>query len=124
MVLTTVAASGESSEPAPKFGFTCGDTIDFGKFDSGCKREGELYFVNSGTAPLIVSGVFTDCGCTAASFPKGEIAPGDTASIVVRFNPEGRSPGNFKKAVRIMTNSGEGIVIGYVKGVIKRKYVE
>ncbi len=57
------------------------------------------------------------CGCTQPDYPRDPVAPGDTASIAVVYNPEGR-PGRFRKTISVETTAGktrltiEGVVIG------------
>lgn len=61
---------------------------------------GELRFVNNSGTPVSVTAVHTSCGCTTASVPRDEIAPGDTAAIIVKYDPTGR-PGKFEKKVSV-----------------------
>lgn len=74
---------------------------DFGAFkeDDG-KVTCRFRFVNTGTAPVTVRAARASCGCTAPSFTKTPVQPGDTGTVTVRFNPIGR-PGRFSKSVAI-----------------------
>ena len=58
------------------------DTLrhDFGTFS---EKDGEQHcsfqFTNVGNAPLIINQAFASCGCTAPSYTKDPVQPGDTA---------------------------------------------
>lgn len=102
---------------------------DFGAIaEADGVAQGQLRFVNIGDTPIAVTGVHTSCGCTTASLPKDEIAPGDTASIAVNYDPTGR-PGKFEKKVTVTFSDGlpkaslriHGVVIGTTK-TLQRRY--
>ena len=63
-----------------------------------------MRLVNTGTEPLIIVKAQAGCGCTAITFPESEIAPGDTATVSITYNPSGR-PGQFTKQAIIFTNT-------------------
>ena len=44
---------------------------------------GVLLLVNGAGGPLRIDNVRTDCGCTAAEWPRGSAAPGDTLRVPV-----------------------------------------
>ncbi len=62
--------------------------------------EGSAKFINRGGEPTFISRVRPSCGCTAASFTTGMIAPGDTATVSFSYNPLGR-PGSFEKTIKV-----------------------
>ena len=68
-------------------------------------RSHSFVLTNTGTAPLLIAKVYSDCGCTTAEHPEAPVMPGDTARIVVTFNPAGRSAGYFTKLVRVRSNA-------------------
>lgn len=74
---------------------------DFGAFreDDG-KVTCRFRFVNTGREAVSIRAARASCGCTAPSFTKAPVAPGDTGTVTVRFNPTGR-PGRFSKSVAI-----------------------
>ncbi len=98
------------------------DEIDMGSFEATEIREGCVTIRNDGDKPLTIVRVTTDCGCTVPTYPRGEIMPGDTATIKVRFDGKGREPGNFKKVVRINSKYDDGRLrsLLFVKGKILR----
>lgn len=76
-------------------------SFDFGTIhEEEGPRSGEFKFVNRGDSPLAISQVRTSCGCTQASYPKGPVAPGDTALISFSYDPS-RRPGRFEKSIRV-----------------------
>lgn len=62
-----------------------------------------MRMVNTGDSALIITHVRTSCGCTASDYDKSPIAPGDTTSIRITFDPAAR-PGEFVKNVFVYTN--------------------
>ena len=82
-----------------------GITHNFGAFDESQGAVScDFRFVNSGDAPLTVLAARASCGCTQPLFPSEAVAPGDTASIAVAYNPAGR-PGRFRKTISVETNA-------------------
>ena len=45
---------------------------------------------NDTSAPFAIANVKTSCGCTYASFSRRQLAKGDTAHVVLTYNPRGR----------------------------------
>lgn len=73
---------------------------------------------NIGKETFVVLGAAGKCGCTTAEYPQKEISPGDTASVVVKFNPTGRS-GTFKQRVTVLLSSPSRHNTLFIKGVIE-----
>ena len=89
------------AQPEIKFENT---TYDFGKIkEEGGKVTGKFIFTNVGDQPLELTNVRPGCGCTAANYTKGAIAPGEKGFIEATYNPYNR-PGNFNKNIRVTTN--------------------
>ncbi len=121
------AAGGNDGEKkrvdGPFLQFIGGDLV-LGIIDPDGSAEGEMAFVNTGTKPLWITDVFAQCGCTLVTYPEEGIAPLDTARIRVLFKAHGRSPGKFKKVVRVRSNAVNPREFFYVKGVIRRVEVK
>lgn len=107
-------------------------TYDFGKIhEEGGKVTGKFEFTNVGNEPLELTSVRPGCGCTAANYTKGQIAPGQKGYIEATYNPYNR-PGYFNKNIRVTTNEPEYIEDSkaaphmiFIKGeVIKRPATE
>ena len=72
---------------------------------------------NAGHEPFTILGSSATCGCTTASHTAGTVAPGDTASVSVEFNPHGRR-GRFHQRVAVTTSSASKINYLFVKGSV------
>lgn len=74
---------------------------DFGAFaESDGPVSCRFYLVNTGDEPVAIVAARASCGCTAPQYPRGSIAPGDTAAVTVTYDPAGR-PGHFRKYVAV-----------------------
>lgn len=62
-----------------------------------------MRMVNTGDSALFITHVRTSCGCTASDYDKDPIAPGDTTTIRITYDPTAR-PGEFVKNVFVYTN--------------------
>jgi len=99
--LAVVTAVCCVAQPEIKFENT---TYDFGKIkEEGGKVTGKFVFTNVGNEPLELTNVRPGCGCTAANYTKGAIAPGEQGYIEATYNPYNR-PGAFNKNIRVTTN--------------------
>jgi len=101
LLLAVVAVFFCYAQPEIKFENT---TYDFGKIhEEGGKVTGKFVFTNVGNEPLELLNVRPGCGCTAANYSKGAIAPGEQGYIEATYNPYNR-PGAFNKNIRVTTN--------------------
>ncbi|MFY0627513.1 MAG: DUF1573 domain-containing protein [Reichenbachiella sp.] len=96
-------ASQEFIPPGPHIAFS-NPSYDFGDINQGDKVEYTFEFVNDGDQPVIISNVMTTCGCTASSWPREPIAPGESSKIDVTFNSAGKI-GHQNKVITIMSNA-------------------
>ena len=71
---------------------------DFGDIIQGDKVEHSFKFTNSGKEPLVISRIVTTCGCTAPTWSKEPIKPGESGKIKIVFNSTGKI-GRQKRAV-------------------------
>ncbi len=94
---------------------------DFGKINEADGRVSVVFeFKNEGMAPLVLSNVRASCGCTTPTWTKEPVEPGQTGSITVTYNPNGR-PGRFQKTVTITSNASEPTKKVYIKGEVLPK---
>lgn len=101
LLLAVVASIICVAQPEIRFENT---TYDFGKIkEEGGKVTGRFVFTNVGNEPLELLNVRPGCGCTAANYSKGPIAPGEQGYIEATYNPYNR-PGAFNKNIRVTTN--------------------
>ncbi len=101
LLLLAVAFVFSYAQPEIKFE---SNTYDFGKIkEEGGKVTGRFNFTNVGNQPLELVSVRPGCGCTAANYTHGQIAPGESGYIEATYNPYNR-PGAFTKNIRVTTN--------------------
>lgn len=113
MALAAVAMMGQD----PVITFTKTEH-DFGKINEADGRVSTVFeFKNEGMSPLILSNVRASCGCTTPTWTKEPVEPGQTGSITVTYNPNGR-PGRFQKTVTITSNATEPTKRVYIKGEV------
>lgn len=96
-----------------------GTVYDFGKIkEADGAATHRFVFRNTGGEPFVVLGAVGRCGCTTATYSEAEVAPGDTASVVVRFDPAKRS-GAFKQRVTVLLSGPSGHNSLFVKGEVE-----
>jgi len=81
------------------------DTIhDFGTLQEGEIAEYTFKYKNTGTAPLKIKNIITDCGCTVPEYDKNPVLPGKKAKIKVTFDSQGFR-NNIYKTITVKTNA-------------------
>lgn len=68
----------------------------------------EFEYTNDGTAPLVIVRTQTTCSCVKVSYSKRPLAPGETATLRVVYEPHKNEPGSFSKVIQIFSNSVTG----------------
>ena len=106
LIALLISVTAFAKEKAPKIVFEK-TTYEYGNIkeadgDASC----EFKFTNEGDAPLIITRASSSCGCTAPTYPKEPIAPGESGVIGVTYHAKGR-PGGFSKNITIYTNVPE-----------------
>ncbi len=102
-VLSQDAPVFEEPQNGPKIMFSEA-SFDFGEITQGDIVKHVFTFENTGNEPLILSDVRTTCGCTAPSWPREPIPPGESAEMTVQFNSRGKI-GVQNKVVTILSNA-------------------
>lgn len=77
--------------------------INWGRIYLGEKKEHTFILHNKGDSPLIITGVHSSCGCTAAMISNKTIPPGKQAKLQVRFNSK-NFRGHIVKQVWVKSN--------------------
>lgn len=102
--------------------------IEFQKkeFDFGTLKEGEIVectftFKNIGTAPLKITSVDADCGCTVPQYSTDEILPGKEGQIKTIFNSDGFR-NNIFKTIDVETNADSIITELTISAFIESKF--
>ncbi len=77
---------------------------DFGRIlDTEVLRYG-FSFRNTGDVPLLIEEVTGTCGCTSPFWTKEPVAPGESGTIEVTYNPEGKS-GRERQPITVIANT-------------------
>jgi hypothetical protein len=93
---------------------------DYGTIFEGDPGECEFVFKNAGKEPLVLSNVYSSCGCTIPSWPKDPIMPGKSSSIKVKYNTTRQ--GGINKTITVLSNSGENKQVELrITGNVKKK---
>ncbi|HEX9188383.1 MAG TPA: DUF1573 domain-containing protein, partial [Vicinamibacteria bacterium] len=79
------AGTGENAPPAPRIRVEP-ESFDFGKARPGKVLRKEFTIRNFGDAPLVIEGVRTTCGCTAALSDESRVPPGGATALRVSFD--------------------------------------
>lgn len=105
LILVAIIPAGLYAQTgnAPEFSFE-ESKHDFGDITQGDLVEHIFEFTNVGEAPLIISNVITTCGCTAPTWPKDPVKPGEKGKIKIAFNSSGKI-GRQNKVVTIISNT-------------------
>ncbi|MCC5943963.1 MAG: DUF1573 domain-containing protein [Bernardetiaceae bacterium] len=77
---------------------------DFGEIKQGESVTRIFKFENTGAYPLVISQVRTTCGCTAPTWPREPIAPGEKSEITIVFNSRGKM-GKQRKTITVISNA-------------------
>ncbi|MGN0224219.1 MAG: DUF1573 domain-containing protein [Muribaculaceae bacterium] len=101
---------------------------DFGAIEEDSGRvECRFVLYNDTEEAMAIVSARTTCGCTLSDYPREAFAPGDSAVVMVTFDPAGR-PGHFTKYISVETTGTPsktrlaitGTVIGSVATVAQR----
>jgi hypothetical protein len=90
---------------------------DFGQIVSGERISYAFRFTNTGTEPLLITGIRSGCGCTVGEYPKEPILPKKSGRVQVVFNSSGRR-GFQAEIVRVFTNADEDVITLRIQGEV------
>ncbi len=76
---------------------------DFGNIREGEVVEWDLDYHNIGEGNIVIQSAFATCGCTVPEYSREPLAPGDTASLKIKFD-SAEKQGHVEKVVTIETN--------------------
>ncbi|WP_233268655.1 DUF1573 domain-containing protein [Cellulophaga sp. L1A9] len=92
-------------------------TYNFGTIKEGDVVEHTFNFTNTGDSALVITDAKASCGCTVPSFSSEEIAPGESGTILVKFDSSNKS-GSQSKTVTITSNTENEVERLYIEGTI------
>ena len=113
----TKAPNEKKDVNGPKMEFET-SVMDYGLIEHNADGKREFVLTNTGNAPLIISNAKGSCGCTVPTWPKAPIAPGESASIGVKYATN--RIGKFTKTITLTTNAPEKTKILTIKGEVKK----
>jgi hypothetical protein len=116
VLASSFAFAQEANTNAAQISFTQ-ETIDYGNIKKDANGEREFTFKNTGKEPLIITNCVGSCGCTVPVWPKTPIAPGEKASIKVKYDT--RRVGRFQKTVTVTSNAGTPTKVLTIKGNVE-----
>lgn len=112
-----VAFNSAMAQGTPKIVFEK-QSHDFGSFkESDGVQKTTFTFTNKGESPLVLSNVRASCGCTTPKWTREPVAPGESGSIDVSYNPKNR-PGSFNKSVTVSSNAENRTVVLRINGQV------
>jgi len=100
-LLFALPMSAQNAGNGPKISFEK-EVHDYGAIAQNSDGHCTFVFTNTGDEPLIISNAKGSCQCTVPDWPKQPIAPGESASIKVKYNTARVGPIN--KSVTLTTN--------------------
>ncbi len=116
---TTEKAEKSKKSKSPEIEFESLE-YDYGTIYEGADGTSEFVFKNTGKEPLILSNVYTSCGCTVPTWPKEPIMPGKTSSIIVKYQTSRVGP--ISKIITVLSNAETLPRVELrIKGTIKPK---
>ncbi len=92
------------------------DVVDYGEIAKGSDGVRAFEFTNTGTAPLIISRVYSSCGCTIPKKPEKPIQPGETGEIQVKYDTKRVGP--IRKTITVYSNADTPTVALKIKGKV------
>lgn len=99
------------------------ETIKYGKIAKGSNGKRVFTFTNIGDAPLVISNIQSDCGCTVPKKPEKPIMPGEKGKIEVVYNTN--KAGGFSKIITIFSNAKSSRKTLKIRGYVdKNKQLE
>ena len=113
----TTAPTEKKAVNGPKMEFET-SVMDYGLIEHNSDGKREFVLTNTGNTPLIISNAKGSCGCTVPTWPKAPIAPGESASIGVKYDT--KRIGKFTKTITLTTNAPEKTKILTIKGEVKK----
>jgi len=98
------AASGADDEPAAAPSIRVEpESFDFGRAQPGKTLRKDFTIRNFGDAALVIEGVSTTCGCTAALAAQSRVEPGGRSALRVTFETR-RYSGKVERQVLVRSN--------------------
>lgn len=105
--------NAQDAKPQIKFE---SEVIDYGEIAKGSNGVRQFKFTNTGDAPLVISRVYSSCGCTIPKKPEKPVAPGATGVIEVKYDTKRVGP--IRKTITVYSNAAEATKAIKIKGTV------
>jgi len=92
------------------------EVVDYGEIAKGSDGVRQFKFTNTGDAPLVISKVYSSCGCTIPKKPEEPVAPGKTGVIEVKYDTKRVGP--IRKTITVYSNAEEATKAIKIKGTV------
>jgi hypothetical protein len=93
--------------------------INFGEIEMGSMKTIQVAFTNTGGKTLVLSDVYTTCGCTTVDWPRDPFLPGKSGIIKITYNPTETGP--FNKTISVYTNAQNASEVIQIEGIVIEK---
>lgn len=105
----------------PKSYFTLQNSLfEFGEVKVGATKTINVTFTNTGDKPLIISNVYTTCGCTEVDYPREPFMPGKSGTLKVSYSAT-EGEGFFSKIITVYTNAKNNKESFKIEGIVVPK---
>ncbi len=112
----TLALNAQAQTAGPSIEFTT-QVVDYGEIEKGSDGVRVFEFINAGTQPLVISKVYSSCGCTIPKKPEAPIAPGEKGEIQVKYDTNRVGP--IRKTITVNSNSTNAPIVSLkIKGTV------
>ncbi len=106
--------SAQTENNGPIISFTS-MTVNYGEIERGSDGIRVFEFTNTGDEPLIISKVYSSCGCTIPKKPEAPIAPGEKGEIQVKYDTNRMGP--IRKTITVNSNAKDTPIVSLkIKG--------
>ena len=113
---SSLALNVQAQTTGPAIEFTS-QVVDYGEIERGSDGIRIFEFVNSGNQPLIISKVYSSCGCTIPKKPEAPIAPGEKGEIQVKYDTNRVGP--IRKTITVNSNAESTPIVSLkIKGTV------
>ncbi|MDA3823791.1 MAG: DUF1573 domain-containing protein [Bacteroidales bacterium] len=119
LTLTVTSCVNKKEQQAKDSGYEiyfAETTYDYGQIEQDSDGIYKIEFKNLGQDAIIINKVRSSCGCTAPSWPRKPIEPGDSGEIQVKYNTA--LAGSFMKSVYVYSSAKNSPVKLTIKGKV------
>ena len=111
-----LALNTQEQTKGPAIEFTS-QVVDYGEIERGSNGIRIFEFINSGNQPLVISKVYSSCGCTIPKKPEAPIAPGEKGEIQVKYDTNRVGP--IRKTITVNSNAESTPIVSLkIKGTV------